>query len=441
MSLGEILSKLFQQRSLSKNRFIRESGIDRSTFYQILRGKRMPTDQQMICILHYLDAGEDEEALIDLFEREKSGNEKWRNGQIIRAFLRQRPKFFDGEIQACSDQSKKILDVLCREAENGGELYAFFPLTLLKKELMNGWMLRISSICRKKFRASFFLLIEKGNEEKDTNTETLIAVLQECLACIANQNIQLNVYPDSSESGMYRNVPFPYCLIASETLLLFRADGRRITRMLRLQKPEMIAAYREHFMARQQSSAPIISTGLDYEDLASYLFRLWSGAAGKKAYLLHPRPCVAHYVTEALIERYVERRQQDFIKQYCALFRAVEFYEFVPEEGLSDFLRDRTVLENGLQMKLRQEDFLGLRGKMEERYGSRLFFIKPVSELLKDKTIVLIEHQELLILPHNGFHYMLRISEPDIVKIFSEWFSGRLSGLNNDVDLRKEWHR
>ena len=49
--LIETLNQLLDRQSISKNGIIRETGIDRSTFFKILKGDRIPTEAQLTGIL------------------------------------------------------------------------------------------------------------------------------------------------------------------------------------------------------------------------------------------------------------------------------------------------------------------------------------------------------------------------------------------------------
>lgn len=80
MSVGSMLSDLLGQASESKNYVIRETGIDRSTFYQILRGNRIATEDQIERICEYIhpDAATYGK-LIDCYEEERVDAKTYQN--------------------------------------------------------------------------------------------------------------------------------------------------------------------------------------------------------------------------------------------------------------------------------------------------------------------------------------------------------------------------
>jgi transcriptional regulator with XRE-family HTH domain len=74
MSFHSLLNSIIDSQSVTKNSLINETGIDRSSFYQILSGKRIPTKDQITNIIRQLDiSAADEMALYDAFYLERLG--------------------------------------------------------------------------------------------------------------------------------------------------------------------------------------------------------------------------------------------------------------------------------------------------------------------------------------------------------------------------------
>ena len=88
MSVGSMLSDLLSQASESKNYVIRETSIDRSTFYQILRGNRVATEDQIERICEYIhpDAATYDK-LIDCYEEERVDAKTYQNRQYVKQFF------------------------------------------------------------------------------------------------------------------------------------------------------------------------------------------------------------------------------------------------------------------------------------------------------------------------------------------------------------------
>lgn len=74
MSFHKLLNSIIDSQPVTKNSLINETGIDRSSFYQILSGKRIPTKDQITSIIRQLDiSAADEMALYDAFYLERLG--------------------------------------------------------------------------------------------------------------------------------------------------------------------------------------------------------------------------------------------------------------------------------------------------------------------------------------------------------------------------------
>lgn len=89
MSIADMLAKTLEEKQMSKNEVIRKTGIDRSSFYQILGNRRMATPVQFLKIINVLqlDAA-DRIRFLGQYERERVGDEKFVTYEKARAFLR-----------------------------------------------------------------------------------------------------------------------------------------------------------------------------------------------------------------------------------------------------------------------------------------------------------------------------------------------------------------
>ena len=88
--MKSLLSKMIDQKGISKNNLIREIGVDRSTFYKLINGKRTPTKEQFCLILLQMDLSTEEKLqLIEEYEfRRYWKPEEEFSLKIVREFLR-----------------------------------------------------------------------------------------------------------------------------------------------------------------------------------------------------------------------------------------------------------------------------------------------------------------------------------------------------------------
>ena len=89
MNYSDTLSKYVDRQSISKNGLVEATGIDRSTFFQILSGKRFPTSEQADLIEKHLElATLERKELKTLYERERIGEKAWMEREFVSRALR-----------------------------------------------------------------------------------------------------------------------------------------------------------------------------------------------------------------------------------------------------------------------------------------------------------------------------------------------------------------
>ena len=86
MRFVELLNSYIERSDITKNSLIESVGIDRSTFFQILSGKRLPTNRQLLDIINKLDiANVEKDRLIDYYERESLGEDVYQAHMFVRS--------------------------------------------------------------------------------------------------------------------------------------------------------------------------------------------------------------------------------------------------------------------------------------------------------------------------------------------------------------------
>ena len=125
MSVGSMLSDLLSQASESKNYVIRETGIDRSTFYQILRGNRIATEDQIERICEYIhpDAATYGK-LIDCYEEERVDAKTYQNRQHVKQFFNSLSE--EETTGRHTREGQQIAAFLEREMAAGAERFRLF---------------------------------------------------------------------------------------------------------------------------------------------------------------------------------------------------------------------------------------------------------------------------------------------------------------------------
>ena len=136
MSVGSMLSDLLSQASESKNYVIRETGIDRSTFYQILRGNRIATEDQIERICEYIhpDAATYDK-LIDCYEEERVDAKTYQNRQHVKQFFNSLSE--EETAGRHTREGQQIAAFLERETAAGAERFRLF-LPSISRSIFSG---------------------------------------------------------------------------------------------------------------------------------------------------------------------------------------------------------------------------------------------------------------------------------------------------------------
>ena len=88
MRFSELLNSYIEKSDMTKNSMINVLNIDRSTFFQILNGRRLPTNKQLMDIVENIDvATVERRRLIDAYERETLGEDMYQAQKFVQNSL------------------------------------------------------------------------------------------------------------------------------------------------------------------------------------------------------------------------------------------------------------------------------------------------------------------------------------------------------------------
>lgn len=297
MSFHSLLNSIIDSQSVTKNSLINETGIDRSSFYQILSGKRIPTKDQITSIIRQLDiSAADEMALYDAFYLERLGETNYHYLKFTEKCLRvigspyidtnasnnQTPsrsqelqnKLPDNPID--TDQSKAATgtilyhstdEIICgltkflihasKKENNHLQVSLPFDLSSRIKLFSNIHSLITSG----KFQnATISQILHFQTKNSDDITEKLdgFATLLESILT-KEPNITYNIYYYSNEQKVSKNsgVLFPFYIITDDASLLLNADANK---GCLLTDPSLIGLMREEFASVFDHAKPFLSS-------------------------------------------------------------------------------------------------------------------------------------------------------------------------------------
>ena len=128
-----MLSDLLSQASESKNYVIRETGIDRSTFYQILRGNRVATEDQIERICEYIHPdAETYDKLIDCYEEERVDAKTYQSRQYVKQFFNSLSE--EETTGRHTREGQQIAAFLERETAAGAERFRLFLPSISRRK-------------------------------------------------------------------------------------------------------------------------------------------------------------------------------------------------------------------------------------------------------------------------------------------------------------------
>ena len=422
-----MLAELLGQADVSKNTIIRKTGIDRSTFYQILRGTRVATEEQLQKICYFIHADEDYYTkLIDCYEQERAGD-KAEQRRCVRTF-----------IEALSEDG-------CEPDEKAEEIFSRFVHR--EKEVGNArfdMFLPSNSACTTKlYRAIKEQLIAKGEAElhqiiaeddgKEETVEESFHRLTEWITYLRSQMAKFHAYRLPVSMAGLRTNAFPFYIVGEKTLIVVSFDEKQ---MVVSTDPSVVKAYRENFKDVLKEAAEVASTQTNTEKVHSFLLQMWQNAGEDRVYVLTPKPRMWLYADDEMISRYLE---DPFYVRYGQAYRSLNIQEFTLQSGVDSFCRDGLTVASGGEIRLAETDIGFIQNMIDSRRDSELLILdEDRIHLSQDWRLFLVGTRAAVFVPYATNEYMICITSSSVVEPLAEWFSSRTSTLNNDVIWKKK---
>lgn len=437
MSFHSLLNSIIDSQSVTKNSLINETGIDRSSFYQILSGKRIPTKDQITSIIRQLDiSAADEMALYDAFYLERLGEvnyhylkftEKCLNvigasGVDAKASSRQilplsqelQNKLPDNPID--TDQSQATTgtilyhstdEIICgltkflihasKKENNHLQVSLPFDLSSRIKLFSNIHSLITSG----KFQnATISQILHFQTKNPDDITEKLdgFATLLESILT-KGTNITYNIYYYSNEQKVSKNsgVLFPFYIITDDASLLLNADANK---GCLLTDPSLIGFMRKEFASVFDHAKPFLSS-FSQKEL--------------------PGACLM--VTDDLVEKYVPEEFKETLKQHFHFMQQMNASEGITLDGIREFARNHVIYESGFYVEADTPDIINALEQLKARLDRNLFVLDTEKIPVSDNwAFLLYTDQYALLVPNKELDFIICVSDPDIIHALTYTF-------------------
>ena len=419
MSISEALREAMAHRDLSKNEIIRRTGIDRSTFYQIINGRRNATPAQLTAILKHLNLDQQERLhLIQIYERERVGDAVYKDWEQITNFLKRLDHTENNTEEVRSFPVITQAMERVAESENPSLIRFFLPGTLLNSLGIYQDLVRIASQHPdREFKAMFLLapMIES------TVFETVLDNLPELLQLLQSTNLRICAGSVPAATAEFTYItPYPYYILTGDSLILFSEDGSKMTTV---NEKSYLQIYDETFQKVYCRAGNVIESPHTLSAMMETISRYFQIFAGQEIIFLTPVPCINLSITDAQLTRYFPDER---LLAFKHLLEKVSVTEFTSRMGMQRMLKERSVDENGVHIDILPEDIPILAHNIEERLKKNLYFlIEETVTVPRNWGIYVFGEEILVIVSHNNCRSLITVCNRDITKKFADWFRSR----------------
>lgn len=456
MSFHSLLNSIIDSQSVTKNSLINETGIDRSSFYQILSGKRIPTKDQITSIIRQLDiSAADEMALYDAFYLERLGEVNYHYLKFTEKCLRViGSPYIDANASnnqplSCSQElqnklSDNPIDTDQSQATTGTILYhstdeiicglTKFLIHASKKEnnhLQVSLPFDLSS--RIKLFSNIQSLITSGKFQNATISQILhfqtknpnditekldgFATLLESILT-KGTNITYNIYYYSNEQKVSKNsgVLFPFYIITDDASLLLNADANK---GCLLTDPSLIGFMCKEFDSVFDHAKPFLSS-FSQKELPQFQAR---SIPAEEVIFIQKHPGACLMVTDDLVEKYVPEEFKETLKQHFHFMQQMNASEGITLDGIREFARNHVISESGFYVEANTADIINALEQLKSRLDRNLFVLDTEKIPVSDNwAFLLYPDQYALLVPNKELDFIICVSDPDIIQALTYTF-------------------
>lgn len=456
MSFHSLLNSIIDSQSVTKNSLINETGIDRSSFYQILSGKRIHTKDQITSIIRQLDiSATDEMALYDAFYLERLGETNYHYLKFTEKCLRvigspyidtnasnnQTPsrsqelqnKLPDNPID--TDQSQATTgtilyhstdEIICgltkflihASKKENNHLQVSLPFDLSSRiKLFSNIHSLITSGKFQNATISQILHFQTKNPNDITEKLDGFATLLESILT-KGTNITYNIYYYSNEQKVSKNsgVLFPFYIITDDASLLLNADANK---GCLLTDPSLIGLMREEFASVFDHAKPFLSS-FSQKELPQFQAR---SIPAEEVIFIQKHPGACLMVTDDLVEKYVPEEFKETLKQHFHFMQQMNASEGITLDGIREFARNHVISESGFYVEANTADIINALEQLKSRLDRNLFVLDTEKIPVSDNwAFLLYPDQYALLVPNKELDFIICVSDPEIIHALTYTF-------------------
>ncbi len=437
MDYIELLNKYIDRQGLSKNTLIGRTGIDRSTFFQILNRKRVATSDQFYKILMQINlTAAEQSSIMEAFEKEKLGDSIWYEKDFVRKMLKvistvnENNKSLGLEVKFKEDTSdykkcysgNEVAEIIKRLASReilnteNGEIDIFMPISLLYEMDLFLYMDTITNGVDYR-NIKIKQLIEYPIKTMEFNDSNITMLSSYLMFLLTNRfDYIAGTYYVGGDIGSSIGAIFPYYIQVSDFVLMIDSSGKEA---VLVEDAEIRSKMKELFDASFEKALPLVS-GFDSKE--EYV-KLIGSYPHKKLYISEQKPGVSFLYSEEFLNKYIPEHMQPWVKSHCEAFINREYVEYVSPEGLKEFAMSGEINEAGFELKGSSADVKIILDILKSRLHETLEIVNDeVFPLSQNWSISVVENEFITLVPYLSNDRIIFISEKNIVRAFTEYF-------------------
>ncbi len=459
---GYALDQIIENYSDSKNLIIQKSGIDRSTFFQILKGKRLPTNDQLRSILNVLPLSTtDEEYLRQEYMMEKLGHAGYENRKSVLNILNvlkssDNPswkKYDDMPAVLLPDTGIDLSDGTSFALHGSARIRGFLNSAMIRSGKQKNCHLDLFAPLSFLIETDFFNLLESifsdvhsgknpEKSKKKAGTADIGAPVFRHVISLSSKSLPysedvlndyceylrfLTSFPHEYKSYYYYDninmdnglgTIFPYYMIFPFGVLLI---DRSFSNALYTSDPLFLAEYSRCFEQNLSQMKPMLSNTSSIEECIPYYLSLPDDT---KTWYITWTPGLSYIANDQLIEKYTPAEYHDMYKLHCRSFQHTVFHEYVSPEGLLSVIKNGSICELGMNVSADKNDFDMIINIFSTRLGKNLSVIDPDHfPISRNWSVYVIAGQQVAFVPIVHGERTIFIHEKKLVDSFEDFFT------------------
>ena len=375
MTFAEYLTQLTEEYGISKNRLIRETGIDRSSFFQFLKGTRKPTGRQLLQI--GLAAGfqkEERRLLHELYVKEKYGEETFRLWEKIRETINRLDTM---TLDAPKDDF--IFQYLKQVCDGSGSKKTvrfdlFLPVSIVRQSsIFDG----LAALIRSFSGTISARMIVVDFSDRNLPDGELIELFMQGILLHKEPRVDISLY---HYHGNYQRsdlplVGYPFFILSDSSFMMIN-DLSNDCKILR--DMDFLRKHAVSFEEFLRKCSPLSIRNGDLTKQAEYLEMFFPSSDDDLVYTVECLPCVYRYAPLEMVTKYAPPAVADIAVPYVSAMKtAFHLKQYFNPDGFNTFRRDCMLYDAGMNIQLSKEDAEILSALMLEQTGKDVFFSDP----------------------------------------------------------------